>query len=91
MDNALWGAAIALLALTWKVHTMSAALDRLTADVSALTTVDASAIALLSGLADQIRANAEDPAAMNKLADDIEAQNTALSAAVTANTPVAPA
>ncbi len=68
---------------------MSAILDRLTADVANLTSVDESAIALLNGLAQQIRDLAGDPAALAALADSIEAQNTSLASAVTANTPAA--
>lgn len=69
---------------------MSAELDRLTASVAAEATVDASVLALLSIMADQIRANATDPAALTKLADDVDAQSAALSASVAANTPAAP-
>lgn len=83
---------VELLTLLLKeVRSMQQAVARLTADVAALTTVNASAIALFSGLAQLVRDNAGDPAALNSLADSIEAQNVALQAAVTANTPAAPA
>jgi len=66
---------------------MSAALDRLTAAVARNTSVDESAIALLNGLAQQIRDLKDDPAALEALATELEAKNSALSDAVTANTP----
>lgn len=64
-----------------------ATLDTLTADVAALTTVDASAVALINGLAAQIKAAGTDPVALKALTDQMEAQTATLSAAVTANTP----
>lgn len=72
---------------------MSAALDALTAAVAAEKTVVDSAIALLGGLESQldalIAAGNPDPA-LASLAADLGTQTAALSAAVTANTPVAP-
>jgi hypothetical protein len=59
--------------------------------VAALTNVSASAIALIGGLAQAIRDNAEDPAALNELADQIDADASGLAASVTENTPVATA
>jgi len=69
---------------------MSVELDRLAAEVSRNTEVDAGAIALLNRLAEMIRAGAGDPAAMNKLADDLTASSTQLAEAVSANTPAEP-
>ena len=66
---------------------MSAQLDRLTASVASLKTVDESAAALLAGLAQQLRDAATDPTAINALADDIDADQAKLAAAVAANTP----
>jgi septal ring factor EnvC (AmiA/AmiB activator) len=66
---------------------MSAALDRLTTEVSETATVVDSAIALISGLADQIRALQTDPAALAALADALDAKQAELAAAVAANTP----
>ena len=65
----------------------------LTADVQAETTVNQSAITLLNGLASQLAAAiaSGDPAALGALHDSIVANTAALSAAVTANTPAAPA
>jgi len=68
---------------------MSAQLDRLTASVAALKTVDASAAAMIAGLAQQIRDAGTDPVALAALADDIDADKAALAAAVAANTPAA--
>ena len=68
---------------------MSKELDRLKASVEAENTVIASAEALLAGLAQQIRDLASDPAALNALADEVDAKTAELSAAVTANTPTA--
>lgn len=72
-----------------RIDHMSAATDRLTASVANLTTVSQSTITLLGQLSQMIRDNAGDPTALNKLADDIDADAAALSAAVTANTPAA--
>lgn len=66
---------------------MSAALDRLTASVAAVNTKADSAIALIQGLAQLIRDNSENPAALNKLADDLDAQSSELQQAIDANTP----
>ncbi len=66
---------------------MSAQLDTLKANVTELTSVNQSAIALLNGLSAQIAALKDDPIALQQLADDIKADSTAMAAAVTANTP----
>ena len=57
-------------------NNMSAELDRLTVEVQEMGTVVDSAIALLQGLATQLEAIKNDPAAISALAD-----------AITANTP----
>lgn len=85
----LLAAAIAFLAIG--AFCMSDALTRLRGSVAALTNVSASAIALIGGLAQAIRDNAEDPAALNELADQIDADASGLAASVTENTPVATA
>lgn len=66
--------------------TMTAALDRLKADVQASELVTESAITLLGGLSQQIRDLKDDPAALAALADEIEASTSSLASAVTANT-----
>jgi len=68
-----------------------ALLDQLTADVANETTVDASVETLLTNLSAQITAAGTDPVALKALTDQMEANAAALSAAITANTPSAPA
>lgn len=76
------------LVLKGNVH-MSAALDRLTQEVLDTKGAADSAIALLTGLGDYIRANVSDSAALNALADDLDAKQAEIAAAVVAN-PVPP-
>lgn len=69
-----------------------ATLADLQAAVARDTAVDQSAITLLNGLSAKLQelVNAgADPAAFQKLADDLAATTDALAAAVTANTPAA--
>jgi type II secretory pathway component PulM len=63
-------------------------LTALTAEVTRNTDVDASAIALLNGLAAKIQELKNDPAALDALAVQLRTSSTALADAVTANTPV---
>lgn len=70
---------------------MSAGLDRLKEEVAENSTLIGSVTTLLNSLSQQIRDNAEDPEALNALADELDAQNASLAAAVEANTPTAPA
>jgi len=67
-----------------------ATLDALTASVARQETAEASAIALLNGLAAQIRSMAGDPAAIQALADQIDADTAKLAEAVVTDTPPAP-
>lgn len=67
----------------------STELQRLTDEVAQTTTVIDSAVALIGGLAQQIRDNATNPAALNALADSLDTKSNELAAAVTANTPSA--
>jgi chromosome segregation ATPase len=69
-----------------RLNNMSAELDTLTAEVAETGTVVDSAIALIEGLAQQIRDLANDPAALAQLAADLDAKTNALAAAVSANT-----
>ncbi len=66
---------------------VSAELDRVKTAVTALTTVTASAVTLLGDLAALVRANATDPAELNRIADEIDARKAELAAAITQNTP----
>lgn len=68
---------------------MSAEIDRLTASVTNLTTVDASLVTLVGNLAQLLRDSASDPAAINALADKLDAEAATVSQAVTDNTPAA--
>lgn len=71
------------------VTKMAGELDRLSSEVAENTSVTQSAITLLGNLSEQLRALANDPAAINALADTLDANSNALAAAVTANTPTA--
>ena len=73
-----------------KERRMSVELDLLTQQVADNNNLAASAVALIQGLADQIVANAGNPAALLALAESLKASDTALAAAITANTPAAP-
>lgn len=64
---------------------MSAELDRLTADVTDIKGKADSLIALVNGLAQLIRDSANDPAALNALADSLEAESSSIQAAIDAN------
>lgn len=73
-------------------------LDDIKAKVDAENTVIDSAVALLGGLsakitelAGEVAAAGQDPAKLQALADEIDAKSAELAAAVTANTPAAPA
>jgi len=70
---------------------MTVELDALTAEVADIETQSDSIIALVNGLAAQLAASKEDPAAIQALADSLKAKAAAIAAAVVANTPVAPA
>ena len=70
---------------------MSKEMDDLTAQVAAQTTVEQSAITLIEGLAAQLAAAGTDPAKLAALTTQLKTSADALSAAITANTPVAPA
>jgi outer membrane murein-binding lipoprotein Lpp len=76
--------------LQQQVQAMTPELQRLQTEVSEMKTVNQSAIALIGGLADQIRALKDDPAALASLADELDASTNALAAAVQANTPTPP-
>lgn len=80
----------ALKPILTELRKMSAQLDRLAAEVTETKTVAQSAIALLNGLAQQIRDLKEDPAALEALADELDSTQADLAAAVTANTPAEP-
>lgn len=63
--------------------------DDLAAAVQENTNAEQSALVLIQNLADQIKANAGDPAKISELAGNIRTNAAALAAAVVANTPAA--
>ena len=65
------------------------ALANLQAQVAQNTTVEASAVTLIQGLAAQITAAGTDPAALSALTSSLNTSATALAAAIAANTPAA--
>ena len=79
----------ALTKLSQQMEQVMADLTALTAEVERNTSVDQSAIALLTGLAAQIEALKTDPVALQTLADQMKGSSDALAAAVLANTPAA--
>lgn len=73
------------------VTNMAADLTTLTAQVKANTDLEASAVQLITGIAAQLKAAQTDPAQVAALANQLQTSATALAAAITANTPDAPA
>lgn len=74
-----------------KLDKIMATVDTIQADVTAENTVIDSAVTLLQGLSDQLRAAGTDPAKLDALATSIEGKTAQLAAAIVANTPGAPA
>lgn len=62
-------------------------LNTLKTEVERTLTVEQSAITLIQGLASQLEAAKGDPVAIQALADQLNAQSSALAAAISANTP----
>jgi chromosome segregation ATPase len=62
-------------------------IDKLKAQVEKNGSVTQSAVTLITGLAEQIRAAQDDPAELEALANSLNQQAENLAAAVTANTP----
>lgn len=73
-----------------KVGKMAGELERVQTEVTEISGTVDSAVALLEKLAQLIRDNATNPAALNKIADDLDAKGNALAAAVVANDPDTP-
>ena len=74
-----------------KEEAMTLELDALTLQVQATTDVETSAIVLIQGLATQLAAIKDDPAKIAALSVSLKASADSLAAAITANTPAAPA
>lgn len=70
---------------------MLPAMEKLNSSVARATSVADGAVAFIEGLAQQIRDNVGDPAALGKLADDIDANSDKLAASISANTPASDA
>jgi ABC-type transporter Mla subunit MlaD len=70
-----------------KVGKMAGELERVQTEVTEISGTIDSAVALLEKLAQLIRDNVTDPAALNQIADDLDAKGNALAAAVVANDP----
>lgn len=70
---------------------MSQELDTLKTQVEENITLEGSIVTLVNGLAAQIEANKTDPAALTDMATRLKASADIVAAAVTANTPAAPA
>ncbi len=79
-----------LTQLVGKENEMGEALNALVAQVEAQTTVELSAIALIQGLADELKKAGTDPVAIADLTAKLKNSADALAAAITANTPAAP-
>lgn len=72
-----------------KINKMALDQAKITAAVVHIDSVDDSVLALIQQLADEVRNTPADQAALDKLADDLDAKAQALADAVTANTPAA--
>lgn len=70
-----------------RIMTLSEQVEEIRTAVSELSTVGASAVALLERLADLVEANTHDPAALSAVIAAIREEKTKLAAAVSANTP----
>lgn len=73
-----------------KENEMSIQLDNLTAEVTETRTIIDSAILLIQGLAARLEEIADDPAAIQALADELNVKSEALAAAIAAVPPVTP-
>lgn len=62
-------------------------MDRLVAEVAEIKEVNQSAIALIKGMAEQIRANAANPEILAALADSLDTSANELGAAVVSHSP----
>lgn len=69
---------------------MSLSLDALTAQVTASTDIQKSAVILLQGLSQALKDAAADPVAVNALAESLKTSSDALAEAIVANTPATP-
>lgn len=73
--------------LAYMENRIMAAIDDLIAEVEETKTVTKSVLALIQGLKDRLEEAGTDPAKLQAVIDDLDAQNKALADAVAANTP----
>jgi hypothetical protein len=92
----MWAVAITIVAIIIGGYLMSAALDRLKAEIAENKTVTQSVLTLVQSISGQLRELSEKVAAgeaaeaeIAALADELDASTNQLASAVTANTPVA--
>ena len=78
-------------ALNIQETNIMSALDDLATQVAKNTSLEASAIQLIEGLAKELAAAATDPAKVTALSAQLASSASALASAITANTPAAPA
>ena len=78
-----------LQTIVQKENKMTGELDALTAEVTANTDAEASAVILLGQLHDLLVAAGTDPAKLQALTDQLSTSKDALAAAIVANTPAA--
>lgn len=72
-----------------RIESMATEIERLTASVARNTNTIESAIVLIRGINDRIKAAGTDPAKLAALTNDLDREDDALAAAVAENTPAA--
>lgn len=70
----------------WRIEAMSVGLERIRAEIAENNEVVDSVLVLVSEMAEKIRDNSDDEAALNALADQLDASADKLAAAVASNT-----
>lgn len=90
LDEVLRRLAAIEAVLTQQGEKTMSALDDLTAQVAQTTSIEASAVTLIEGIAAELQAAGTDPAKLSALTSNLNASAKALAAAVAANTPAAP-
>ncbi len=89
IDRNVKSIAITVNAIKAEEDQIMSTVDDIQADVTAENTVIDSAVALLKGLADALKAAGTDPAKLAALHTDITTKTQALADAIVANTPAA--
>ncbi len=87
--------ALALAAVAWRLHVMSQAFDRLSAECASCVALMGQAVTTINALAAKVAAapdaaNVVDPAAVDAVTAQLQAAASSLSSAVAAQTPPAP-